>query len=147
MKKALNERLSKSTERIFWLLSLIYPAKDIYNAYVGVSSNHKTLRASGIEFLENLLHKSIKEYLMPIVDKVSDDDVINKAKKIFKIEFSNSEDGLKHLLRRKDPWMQACAIYNTDIAAAAELKELVESLRKDDSSLVRETAELVLAKK
>ena len=144
LEKALNERLIKDKERMFWLLSLVYPPKDIYNSYIGASSNNKTLRASGIEFLENILHKDIKEYFMPIVDKASDEDVIIKSKRIFEIEIKDKTDGLKRLINRKDSWLQSCAIYSADITASPELKELVESAKRDRSLVVRETAELVL---
>jgi hypothetical protein len=144
LKRAITEKLDKSKEKMFRLLALEYPPGDIYNAYLGIQSGKKTIRASGIEFLENLLHKDAREMLMPIVDETSPADVINRSKRLFKIKIASKEEGLQYLIRGNDPWLRACALFNLDISRYPELKQLAESAKDDSEPLVRETASFVL---
>jgi hypothetical protein len=144
LKRALAEKLVKSREQMFNLLALQYPAKDIYNAYQGILSDKKTLRASGIEFLENLLRKEVKEFLVPILEESSSAEMINRGRRLFKVKITDWEEGIKHLIRGDDPWLKACALFGVDISASNELKRLAEEMRSDAEPLVRETALLVL---
>jgi len=144
LKRALAEKLVKSREQMFHLLALQYPAKDIYNAYQGILSDKKTLRASGIEFLENLLQKEAKEFLMPIFEESAPAEIVNRGKRLFKVQINNMETGYTHLLRGDDPWLKACALFAANISASNELKRLAEEMRSDAEPLVRETAVLVL---
>lgn len=143
LRRALRERLQKNLERIFRLLALIYPAKDVFNAYQGVQSANKNIRASGIEFLENLLQKDIKEFLMPILDETSPEAIIRTGRKRFRIDITNRQEGLVALARGKDPWLKACAIYAAGSASSADLQELIEEAAGSSDALVRETALLV----
>jgi ATP/ADP translocase len=144
LKRALREKLDKSKEQMFRLLALQYPAGDIYNAYLGIESGKKTIRASGIEFLENLLHKEIKEMLMPIVDETSPGDMINRGRRLFNLKISGREEGLQYLIRGNDPWLKACALFTIDFSRSPELRQFAEAAREDSEALVRETADLVL---
>lgn len=147
LKTALAEKLAKSKELMFQLLALQYPPKDIFNAYQGILSNKKTLRASGVEFLDNLLRKEVKEFLMPILDETAPADVINRGKRLFKINIADRVAALEHLIRGKDPWLKACAVFNVDSGGSPEVRNLVEQARTDSDFLVRETAEMVLGSK
>ncbi|MCG8604814.1 MFS transporter, partial [bacterium] len=59
--RALQERLDDHLERIFRLLGLRYPPRDIYNAYAAASSSNRSIRANAIEFLDNILSSNYKE--------------------------------------------------------------------------------------
>jgi len=54
LRQALQERMDQKLERVFRLLGLRYPPADIYSAYSGLRSQRSDLRASAIEFLDNL---------------------------------------------------------------------------------------------
>jgi len=55
-------------ERIFRLLGLIYPPEDIYRAFLGLNSSERDVRATAIEFLDNLLESGLKKRLLPVID-------------------------------------------------------------------------------
>ena len=142
LKRALIERQDENLERMFRLLGLHYPAKDIYSAYQGIVSPQKTLRASAIEFLDNILKADIKRYLYPIIDQISEDDLIRKGHELFGVQFESAPEALEALINGRDPWLRACALYYAIEQFPAELSKCVETCREDPDPIVRETASL-----
>ena len=67
MSKALDERLEQSIERIFRLLALIYSPSDIYAVHFNFKSR-PALRASALEFLDNLIDPDLRPLVMPLVE-------------------------------------------------------------------------------
>lgn len=66
--KLLEQRLDGHLERIFRLLGLRYPPNDVLSAYKGVLGKEESLRASAIEFLDNLLDGDLRNLLIPIIE-------------------------------------------------------------------------------
>ena len=146
LQKALEEKLDRNLERIFRLLALRYAPDDIYNAYEGIVSSRKDLRANAIEFLDNLLGKDLKRYIQPIVDPVSVELILRKGKDLFQISIQDCEKSLEVLIRGDDLWLKACAIYmagNMD-PMPDDCRALIRAAADDSDSLVSETAALVL---
>ena len=73
LRQALQERMDQKLERVFRLLGLRYPPADIYSAYNGLRSQRSHLRASAIEFLDNLLLPNMKQLLFPILEESAAD--------------------------------------------------------------------------
>jgi len=144
LKKALEEKLDKNLERIFRLLGLRYPPKDIHNSYQRIISNKDRLRANAIEFLDNLLSKDIKKYLLPILDQVSPEMVIKHGKKLFDFRMETFGNALENLAKGSDPWLRVCAIYMIPEEKDKDLAYLAKESLNDRDPVVRETAELVL---
>lgn len=69
--KLLEQRLDGHLERIFRLLGLRYPPRDVLSAYKGVVGKEESLRASAIEFLDNLLDGDLRHLLIPIIETVA----------------------------------------------------------------------------
>lgn len=65
--RAVAERLEERLERIFRLVGLIYPPNDIYAAYYNCQMR-PAMRASAIEFLDNLLDARLKEMVIPLLE-------------------------------------------------------------------------------
>ena len=112
LSKALSEKLDQNLELIFRLLSLRYPPRDMYGAYHGIVSDKKEIRASAIEFLDNVLGKDLKTHLMPFLDPISPELVIEKGQQLFGLRVEKREEALACLILGRDPWLKACAIYN-----------------------------------
>jgi len=147
LRKALEEKLDKNLEQIFRLLGLCYPPKDIHNTYHGIISNKERLRASAIEFLDNILSKEIKKYLLPILDQDSPQMVIQHGRKLFDYYIKTFGDALKHLAKGNDSWLRACAIFNIPEEKDEDLTFLAQEGLNDPDPVVRETAELILENK
>lgn len=143
LQQALQEKQEQNLERIFRLLGLVYPPRDIYNAYLGIVSGRKTLQANAIEFLDNLLRTDIKKYILPILDDVSESTILQKGRELFDVGFSNREDALVHLIDGTDSWLRACAIFDIRKDDTHRLQELLNMSLGDPDPVVRETAELM----
>ena len=80
----LERRLDAGLERIFKLLGLRYPQKDIEIAYEGLVSQKQEARTNAIEFLDNLLTGELKRALLPIIEEsaldIASDEVLQKIK-------------------------------------------------------------------
>ena len=140
----LKEKLDRNLEQIFRLLGLRYPSKDIYNAYQGIISNKKSLRASSVEFLDNVLGGDLKKYILPILEQDSPKAVIQQSQKLFNIRIETLSQALETLIKGKDTWLKACAIFVIPDENVGDLKYLVKETQHDSDPVVRETAEFVM---
>lgn len=61
-------RYRRSLQQVFRLLSLLYPAEDILNAYRALNGSQNDLRTGAVEFLDNLLPNTLGKALLPLVD-------------------------------------------------------------------------------
>ena len=144
LRRALAERLDHNLELIFRLLSLRYPPRDMYGAYYGIISDKKQVRASAVEFLDNVLGKGLKSYMIPFLDPISPEVMIQKGRELFGLHIESREEGISLLIQGTDDWLRACAIYNVGPNDPSELLKLVEESRSDPNPLIRETAESAL---
>lgn len=69
--KDLEKKLSFSLMNIFKLLGLIYPREDIAKAYQNIRTGTKDSLAYGVELLDNLLEKGIRDRVFPLVEDLS----------------------------------------------------------------------------
>jgi len=65
--RALRERLDQRLERVFRLVALIYPPHDIYSVYYNCKVK-PALRASAVEFLDNLLTADLQSTVVPCLE-------------------------------------------------------------------------------
>ncbi|MFC1650734.1 Npt1/Npt2 family nucleotide transporter [Candidatus Latescibacterota bacterium] len=144
LEAALKEKLDRNLEQIFRLLGLRYPSKDIYNAYKGIISNENRLRASAVEFLDNVIGSDLKKYILPILEQDSPKIVIQQTQKLFNIRIENLSQALETLIKGKDPWLKTCAIFVIPEENTGDLEYLVKEAVNDRDPVVRETAELVI---
>lgn len=144
LQRALAERLEHNLERVFRVLGLHYPPNDIYNAYLGIVSSDRDRRSSAVEFLDNVLGKNLKKYLFPIIDQVSEAVTIQRGRDLFGLDIAGRDSAVLALIRGRDPWLRACAIYCCAGSDDDEVRRAVEQARNDNDPLVRETAERVL---
>lgn len=112
---SIDERLRQTLARLFRLLGLRYPPKEIYLAYLAVNHRREAQSGAAIEFLDNILERPFKRVLLPLLDAPA--DAIDRGRDLFGIEPRDAETAIAELIRSGDPWLAACAI-----AAAAELR-------------------------
>lgn len=143
LKRALAERQEQNMERIFRILGLSYPPDDIYSAYLGIVSDKVALRASAVEFLDNLLSAELKRYLLPIIDEVSTASRLERGIELFGLRVGSREDALLSLITGPDPWLRACAIYAAGTGLDDRIDDKIEAATRDTDPVVRETAEHV----
>jgi hypothetical protein len=141
---AVSERLDDYLEVMFILLGLIYPQKDMTNAYQAVISEKTHLKADAIEFLENTLTTNLKREIIWILDHRFDNDDGLFPQKLQAYKPDSEEETLRNLLERNDYWIVSCTLYLMATVGIYEPQWLVKKLTKHHHGIVRETAEFLL---
>jgi ATP/ADP translocase len=144
--RALDERLTFNLERIFRLLGLSHPPRDIHSAYLGIVSAEKSRHASAVEFLDNVVGRNVKKYLFPIIDRISESVAIKRGQELFGFEVETREEALIRLMRGPDAWLKACALFCVKETDSDEVKRAAGEAVRDPDPLVVETARLVLSR-
>ena len=112
--RTIEERLRNTLERVFRLLGLRYPPKEIHSVYLAVSSRRQEESTAALEFLDNTLDHNIKRFLLPLFD--APEHVLEHGRDLFNVRVQPDEEVIRELICSRDPWLVACAM-----AAAAEL--------------------------
>jgi ATP:ADP antiporter, AAA family len=112
--RSMEERLKNTLSRLFRLLELRYPPKDIYSAYLAISRPTRYDTAAALEFLDSLLNHNLKRVLLPLLD--AQQFTLDRGREIFGIQALNVEQVLQGQIESGDPWLSECAA-----AAAREL--------------------------
>ncbi|WP_103029935.1 Npt1/Npt2 family nucleotide transporter [Salinibacter altiplanensis] len=90
-------------ERIFRLLGLRYNQRDIYDAYLGVTSPDPTLRDSAIEFVDNLVDYNTRRFLLPLLDDPEGRHVVEVGAKFFDRSLRDWDAATDYLRTADDP--------------------------------------------
>jgi len=101
--KAISERLHESVERVFRLLHLIYSPTDIQSVYFSFSTR-PALRASAVEFLDNLIDPPLRELVVSLLEQ----DGSGLGKESREKELSRGE-AIQRLLEQEDEWLKTIA--------------------------------------
>ncbi len=126
--RTIEQRLAQTLERLFRLLGLRYPPRQIYAAYVAVNRGRAEEFTAALEFLDNVVDRDLKRVVLPLLDTAASNGAAARAQ--FGVEPLGAEAAVRELIRSGDPWVKACAIATAaeqsfrglreDIAAAAE---------------------------
>jgi AAA family ATP:ADP antiporter len=112
--RTIEERLRQTLDRLFRLLGLCYPPREIYSAYLAVCQGRGEQFSAALEFLDNVLERDLKRVLLPLLDAPA--EMRDTAVRLFGILPKTPEVAIRDLIRSDDPWLVACAV-----AAAGEL--------------------------
>lgn len=116
LSRTLEERLKGSLERVFRLIGLRYPPKEIYAAYrATVERREGEDYSAALEFLDTVLERELKRFLLPLLD--DNVQVARSGQELFGVEVRDVRAALRELIRSGDSWLVSCAV-----ATAAELK-------------------------
>ena len=114
LSRSLEERQAKSIDRIFRMLALQYPPKEMYSAYLAVKGRRQQEVTAALEFLDNVVDREVKRILIPLLDSPS--HLAQRGKELFGVEAKSIESAIRELILTGDPWLAPCAQ-----AAASEL--------------------------
>jgi ATP:ADP antiporter, AAA family len=144
--RSIEDRLKQTLERLFRLLGLRYPIKEIYNVYRAVSRDNAEDHTAALEFLDNVLDRDLKRIMIPLLD--APEYRVARGRELFGLEPVTAEQAIRELIRSRDPWLAACAM-----AAAADLNlrslapEIARAAEGSEAEVsdVARSAEAVLA--
>ena len=140
---ALAERFDRSVEGAFRILGLCYNPDDIYNAYLGFVSEVHAVKASAVEFLDNLLDRKYKSYLLPILDPPSKTEALSAGRQLFGQHVASAGEALESLIEGEDRWLCACALNCLTPSSPSTLLACAGSRMLDPDPVVAETAKMV----
>jgi len=120
---ALTSLRGESLERIFRLLGLLYEQRDIYDAYLGLTSSSPSLQDSAIEFVDNLLDYETRRMLLPLLDDPAGERAHSIGQTFFDRRIRSQEDVYRYLDSVEDPRLPS---------GPAEDSLFAESLRRPE---------------
>jgi HEAT repeat protein len=95
----------RSLERTFRMLGLQYDQRDVYDAYLGITSDDPTLRSSAVEFVDNLVDYSTSRILLPLLDDPSGRKAVEYGQRHFDRELRTLSDAREYLSSVDDPML------------------------------------------
>ena len=107
---ALTEKLARMEDRVFQLLGLIYPWKDIAAARWSLAQGDSRTKASAAEYLDNLLDSTIRKRVMPLVEELPIEEKVKRGNALLKTRIRDAEDSLAQLIHDEDQVVAAAAV-------------------------------------
>ncbi|HEY1252239.1 MAG TPA: Npt1/Npt2 family nucleotide transporter [Thermoanaerobaculia bacterium] len=128
-------------ERIFRILSLLYPDTDFRSAHYGLRSGDTVARDNALEFLEVNLDGNLRRSLVSLLDPTTaPDERILPALRRTGAKAPKPGELAAALVASDDPWLKACGIRSIGVLGLVELSVHVESSLDAEDPLLRETA-------
>jgi AAA family ATP:ADP antiporter len=138
----LEERLHSTIERVFGLLGLRYPPKEIYAAYLAVNRHRSDEYTAAIDFLDSVLERELKRILLPLFDQ--NGRLAQAGRDIFGVQPKDARRALRDLIRSGDAWLVACAVATAAELRLTELRPDIEPLSTRAGSEVGPVAQSAL---
>ncbi len=128
-------------ERIFRILSLLYPATDFRSAHYGLRSSDVTARDHALEFLELALDGDLRKTLVALLDPTTplDERVVPILRRTG-VDAPTPAELVTALVESEDPWLKACGISSVGALGLRDLAGRVEACLDSEDELLRETA-------
>jgi AAA family ATP:ADP antiporter len=144
LSQALTDSMERVKERIMWLLSLVYPPKDIRRAWAGLNSEEPRKRAHAIELLDNLLTGNIKRYVFPLFRDGQDDQRFGAFLDFLGIDVIDAETALRALLEQDDIWLTAATVWEIGHRELRGFRDKISELLNSSNLVLREAAGIVI---
>jgi len=138
--RALRERMAYELERIFRLLALLYPPRDIYNAFLGLTMGTSQRQANAQEVLEHLLRPDLYRRLVNSLDpEIPLREKVIFARRLCGSSVESRNEALRILLHSEDGWISACALHAVGEERLTDLNNEVSQVAHAGDSLLDET--------
>ena len=111
--RALTERLERGVERIWRLLALLSPWRDVAAARRGLAGDARA-RARAAEYLDNLLGGPLRRWLVPLLEDLPPEEKVKKGNALLRTRERDLEDTLAQLVHDEDQLLSAAAIQRVE---------------------------------
>ncbi len=102
--------MARSKDRIYRLLALIYPWKDIAAAEWTLQHGDPRSRASASEYLDNVLSGQLRKRIMPLLEDLPVEEKVRRGNVLIKSRPRDVEESLLQLINDDDQVVAAAAI-------------------------------------
>jgi AAA family ATP:ADP antiporter len=128
--RALEDKLGRTLDRVFRLLGLRYAWTDVAAARYSLDHGDPRVRASALEYLDNLLGGDVRRRVMPILDVAPLAEKVRYANSVLKSRPRDLSDTLAQLVHDEDPVVAGAALqYLATRGVTATLADDCEYLR------------------
>jgi CRP-like cAMP-binding protein len=123
--QVLTEKMQRALDRIYLLLGLLYPWRDIAAARWTLEHGDPRSRASASEYLDNLLTGQVRKRIMPALEDLPRDEKVRRGNVLLKTRPRDTEESLLQLINDEDEVAAAAAI---DLVAQEKRWTLAEDI-------------------
>ena len=109
--RALGDKVARSTDRLWRLLSIQYPVADMDAAKAAIRGADVKARSSALEYLDNVFTGPVRKRLLPILDDMPLEERVRKGNVLISSRPRNVEETLLQLINDDDEIVAASAIY------------------------------------
>ncbi len=145
LRDALEERLLKTLDRVFRLLGIVYPLKHIDLIQSNLQSQVLTARSNAVEVLDNLIDKDTKRRLLPLVEELPREKVLDLGEELYPLKRQSPEAWVEEFLSSDEPWLVVVALYVIRELGLDHLTAQVLDHLQHNDPVARETALRTLA--
>jgi ATP/ADP translocase/CRP-like cAMP-binding protein/HEAT repeat protein len=107
---ALEQKLARIKDRLYRLLALIYPWRDIAAAQWTIANGDSRSRASASEYLDNILEGEVRKRIMPVLEEMPVEEKVRRGNVFLKTRPRDVEETLLQLINDDDQVVAAAAI-------------------------------------
>lgn len=107
---ALLQKMDRMRDRLYRLLELLYPWRDVAAAEWTLLHGEPRARASASEYLDNILTGTLRRRIMPIVEDLPRDEKVRRGNVFIRSRPRDLEETLLQLINDEDPVIAAAAI-------------------------------------
>ena len=122
---ALEQKIQRTKDRIYRLLTLIYPWRDITAAQWTLAHGDSRSRANASEYLDNVLQGTLRKRIMPVLEEMPIDEKVRRGNVLLKTRPRDVEETLLQLINDEDQVVAASAI---DTARAHKIWALADDI-------------------
>ena len=133
--RALYDHIQQHGQRVFYLLSLLHDPADMRAAYRGARSPSKTVRASTLEFLDNVLDRNEKRPLMALIEAANAGEFTSAARVAFELHAEDEAVMLQRHIQGQNEWLRAVVVWHVGHNRKIELRSHVAAQVGEVSSL------------
>ena len=124
--RALQEKQTRSRERVFRLLGLLYSTADMRVAWMALERGTPSEHANAAEYLDNVLSGALRKRVVLMADDMPIDERVRRTNLLFRTRRRTPEDTLAQLIHDDDQVIAACAIHLAAERGMASLTDDVE---------------------
>jgi AAA family ATP:ADP antiporter len=137
----LRESMTKEGERIFRLLKILHPNRDMHSAYVGLRSSDPIVHDNAVEFLDTILGPEMRTRLLPLFDRdVSPAARVEAANRVLGAALGDRAEAIAVMTLSEDPWLRSCAAYAIGDLRLTQFAARLDAWSRDPDPLLRATA-------
>jgi AAA family ATP:ADP antiporter len=139
--QGLRQSMIREGERIFRLLKILHPDRDMHSAYVGLRSLDPVVHDNAVEFLDSILTPEMRARMLPLFDRdVAPSRRVELANRLLGATVADREAAVAVMAQSEDPWLRSCAAYAIGEMRLTRFTPTLDGWVADADPLLRATA-------